>query len=155
MAKFEDAIDFVLKHEGGVSNDLDDAGGLTKWGICSRDYPQVFEDGFSLNDAKAIYRSKYWCYDSVRDQSVATKVFDMAVNMGPANAHRCLQKALNAKGDGVFGIITLGLTNQADPAKLLYELTVRAVIYYVTLAVAKPSQAKFLEGWIRRACDRP
>jgi hypothetical protein len=35
------AVEKLLTHEGGYSNDPRDRGGETKFGICGREYPQL------------------------------------------------------------------------------------------------------------------
>jgi len=155
MADFNDAINFVLKHEGGTSNHTADPGGLTKFGISSKQYPQVSNVTFTLFDAKTIYQRDFWKYDKVTDQRVAAKIFDMAVNMGASKAHQQVQVVLNLNRDGVFGDDTLAKVNASDPETLLNELCIRSGVFYALIGVTKPAQAAFIPGWIRRAFDKP
>ena len=115
------------------------------------------------DQAVAIYRECYWLtgiYDAIVNQDIATKVFDLAVNMGHRAAHRLLQKALrkyknfyetNIKVDGVFGPKTLGAVNAIHAPLLLSELRIQAAVYYVNLMVKKPGLVRFAYNWMRRA----
>jgi len=110
----------------------------------------------TLDQAKAIYKRDYWIYSRIQDQDVATKVFDLAVNLGPPAAHRLLQTALLALGetvavDGVFGPQTLAAANRVDPERLLREIRAQAAVYYAQTVLITPSEQKFLLGWMRRA----
>ena len=40
--KFSEAIEIVLKHEGGYVNDPDEPGGETKYGISKRSFPKYY-----------------------------------------------------------------------------------------------------------------
>ena len=156
MATFDKAIGAVLEHEGGYTFDPNDPGGETKYGISRKTYPNLDIKALTLDQAKAIYKRDYWIYSRIQDQDVATKVFDMAVNLGPPAAHRLLQTALLALGetvavDGVFGPQTLAATNLVNPEQLLQELRARAAVYYAQTVVANPPEQKFLLGWMRRA----
>jgi lysozyme family protein len=48
--------------EGGekVTDDPRDPGGLTKWGICQRSYPDLDIRARPESDAREIYRRDYW-----------------------------------------------------------------------------------------------
>ncbi|HEX9247111.1 MAG TPA: glycosyl hydrolase 108 family protein [bacterium] len=156
MATFDKAIGTVLEHEGGYSFDPNDPGGETKYGISRKAYPGLDVKALTLDQAKAIYKRDYWIYSRIQDQDVATKVFDMAVNLGPPAAHRLLQTALNGPGgtvavDGVFGPQTLAATNRVNPEQLLQELRAQAAVYYAQTVLTNPSEQKFLLGWMRRA----
>ena len=120
---FSAAIKTVLKHEGGFVNDPDDPGGATNWGISLRflkgqglEVGDVDHDGdidaddilkMSQSDAIAIYRQAFWVkngYGSFPDHRVAAKTFDLCVNMGPRQAHKILQRAINAaRGQHGYG----------------------------------------------------
>src|SRR5207237_2697270 len=127
MATFGKAIGTVLEHEGGYTFDPNDPGGETKWGISRKAYPSLDIKNLTLEQAKAIYKRDYWIYGRIQDQDVATKIFDMAVNLGPPAAHRLLQTALLALGetvavDGVFGLRTLEASKRVITELLLQEL---------------------------------
>jgi lysozyme family protein len=157
--RFEHAVSFVLSHEGGYSNDIDDDGGETKYGISKRSYPHIDVDTLTIDEAKGIYKRDFWesqLYKDIKDVNLATKVFDLAVNMGSSWAHRLIQRALKSTGqniaeDGVLGPITLTAINKADLTDLLAALKSEAAGYYRTLAATKPKRAKFLKGWLKRA----
>lgn len=177
------AVALVLKHEGGFVHDPADPGGATNFGVSLR-FAQAelakdgdgdgFLDGdfdrdgdvdvgdiraMSLEDAADVYFRHWWQrhgYDRINDQAVATKVFDLAVNMGAPQAHKCLQRALRAAwfptaDDGVLGPQTLSSTNAAEARSLLAALKSEAAGFYRGLAAAKPPLAKFLPGWLNRA----
>ena len=169
MASFDKAIPTILKHEGGYVNDLLDPGGETNFGISKRSFPDVDIKNLSEDQAIDIYRERYWLhhiYDAIVDQDTATKVFDLAVNMGHRAAHRLLQKSLrkfrhvafknaynmpNLKIDGIFGPKTLEAVNAAEPSSVLAELRIQAAVYYVNLMVKKPGLVRFAYNWMRRA----
>jgi len=157
--RFLRAVEVVLKHEGGYVNDPRDPGGETKWGISRRSYPNLDVANLTREDAIAIYYRDFYSkygYGRLNDEAVATKVFDMAVNMGPATAHRLLQEALVFLGypvdiDGIIGPQTIAAANKADPKRLLQVLRWRAAEHYYRIAVQRPQSRAFLIGWLRRA----
>ena len=57
---FETAVDFILSVEAGLVNDPSDPGGLTKFGISQRAYPDVNIRDLTLDGAKTLYRKDYW-----------------------------------------------------------------------------------------------
>ena len=165
MASFDKAIPTILRHEGGLVDDPLDPGGITNFGISKRTFPDVDIKTLREDQAIAIYRECYWLggiYDAIVNQNTATKVFDLAVNMGHKAAHRLLQKALrkfgsvhglNIKIDGIFGLMTLQAVNSVSPWWLLEELRVQAAVYYVNLMVKKPGLVRFAYNWMKRAYD--
>lgn len=156
MARFEDAIDFVIKNEvgnypnGGYVNHPADPGGETKWGISKRANPTVDIKNLTLEGAKEIYRKKYWLFDGITTQAVATKLFDSYVNMGHA-AIKQAQAIVGSTQDGFYGPNTEAKINALDPVKFLSYYRVWLVRYYEDLVTAKPEMKVFLNGWIRRA----
>jgi lysozyme family protein len=92
--------------------------------------------------------------------TICKRVFDFAVNGGRGASVRCLQQALNsllAPGeaplaeDGVWGPMTLGAANAADPAALVSSFQAKRVAYYQAIVAADPSKEKYLAAWIARA----
>jgi lysozyme family protein len=158
VANFEDAIAFVLPHEGGYVFDTRDPGGESKFGISKRSYPKVDIANLTVEEAKAIYRRDYWkpVYEQINSQAIANKVLDFSVNMGSHQAHKLLQQACNECGeltsvDGTFGNLTLHAINSADPDLLLVELKRQAVGFYQHLVAVNPVKSCFLVGWCKRA----
>ena len=163
MADFKLAIDFVLKHEdarltGEVTHD---SGGTTKFGISQRSHPTIDVKHLSLADAEEIYRNEYWSKmqgDEIRDDDVAAKLLDMAVNMGPHQAIVLCQRALNVlalhqalEEDGVMGPATLAALNDGEPRLLVAVLRSFCEEFYRQIAAVKPEYHKYLHGWLIRA----
>ena len=88
MNDFDKALKFVLKWEGGYSNDPNDPGGETKYGISKRSYPELDISKLTLKQVKEIYYQNYWlkagCDDLPYPFNIV--VFDTAVNMGRRRA---------------------------------------------------------------------
>ena len=159
MSDFDKAFAWLMDLEGGWSNDPSDAGGETKYGISQRTYPNLDIANLTLEEARGIYLVDWWKpggYAAIDDQHIANKTFDAAVNMGALNAHKLLQRACNDCGaivtvDGHLGPITFGAINSLDPAVLLDAFRLRMKEYYLELIARKPSNAKFRNGWLKRA----
>lgn len=158
MADFMTACLKTLDWEGTYSNNPNDPGSETNWGITKRDHPDVDIGSLTKTQAIAIYRQSYWnpLYDQISDQSVADKLFDLGVNQGMGTAVKLLQHALAfleegpIVAEGVFGSITIAATNSADPAKLLAELKAQAAANYMRIVGARPASVQFALGWARR-----
>jgi lysozyme family protein len=102
---FDDAFDRLIGHEGGLVNDPRDPGGLTKFGISQRSYPDLDIRALTRDDARAIYFRDFWQRvnaDRLPD-GVAFQLFDFAVNSGPETAVRYLQRAVRVADDGYWG----------------------------------------------------
>ena len=176
MSCFEAAIATVLLHEG-IGGDAQDPGGPTHYGISLRFLKTLDEreqtgflagdfnhDGcidaldiqsLQRSDAVALYRTFWWepyGYERIIHQPIATKVFDLTVNMGAQASHRCLQRAVRAVcsvclvEDGVFGPQTLQTVNTLHPEALLAAYRSEAASHYRLL-----HQPRFEKGWLNRA----
>ena len=154
--KIDDAVEIVLKHEGGYVNDKKDPGGETNMGISKRAYPHIDIKNLTKSDAKKIYYKDYWLKPKVNviPNNLKYIYFDMCVNMGKGRAVKIIQEACNAKGsslkiDGGLGPKTLSAIRKTK----LSEGRVKAyrVKYYVNLIAKKPSLEKFYYGWYKRA----
>lgn len=88
MKDFEKALQFVLKWEGGYSNDPNDPGGETKYGISKRSYPELDISKLTLKQAEKIYYENYWLKTGCDQLPYPFNivVFDTAVNMGRRRA---------------------------------------------------------------------
>lgn len=167
MATFEEAVHKLLGIEKGTVDHPQDRGGLTKWGISARRYPE--EDIATLSQARAIelYRRDFWnpLYEKL-DQPLANKILDVTVNLPHGDARpyyqtdmlgiRLVQQAIAALGnrdlsiDGRFGPQTLQALRLGNGPFILRGIRQQQADYYVDLARANPSQLVFLKGWMRR-----
>ena len=156
--RFLKAVAFVLEHEGGYVDDPDDPGGETKYGISRRFFPQEDIKGLTLERAIEIYFEHFWRseYDQIRDERLAVKLFDMAVNLGPFRAHWLLQEAVNDDPwtqiavDGVIGPQTLAAIGEQHREALYHRFLYRCDDHYRRLKVKK-----FINGWLNRLYDEP
>lgn len=106
---FDEAFDMLLGHEGGLSRDPTDRGGVTKYGISQASYPEEDIPNLTKARAKELARRDYW--DKVMcdlfPPAIRFDLFDMAYNSGVTPAVKSLQKALRVVEDGVIGPKTL------------------------------------------------
>ena len=156
MADFDPAVAKTLIREGGArfTDNPDDHGGATKYGISQRAYPNVDIRNLTEDGAKAIYKRDYWdrvAGDTLKSQAVAENVFDTAVNMGATTATKLVQMTLDLDVDGKFGPGTTKAVNATDEQEFLAEFTVAKVARYAAICNKDRSQSKFLLGWINRA----
>ncbi|MDR1208265.1 MAG: hypothetical protein LBJ89_02845 [Holosporales bacterium] len=156
MGDFAKAIKFVLANEGGISDEVHDSGGVTKFGISQKSYPDCDIENLTEEDAIEIYRQDFWLPYQDFDDRLATKVFDLSVNMGHKRAVQILQRALQCLGakivdDGVLGPLTKQVIELANVDLLLTAIKSEAAGVYRNLAATNSSQKKFLNGWLRRA----
>lgn len=160
MSAFDQAFEYSMEFEGWseTTNDPDDPGGLTKFGVSKASHPNVDIANLTLDGAKAIYRKGYWDAikgDQFDDERVAIKLFDIAVNAGVRKASLLLQQALCDMGsvvdvDGRLGPKTLDAANDVDADVLFVFLVALLETFYRSLG--KP---KYLKGWLRRARTLP
>jgi lysozyme family protein len=65
-SEFETAVAAVIEEEtggdpnGGLTDDPNDPGGVTKWGISQRAHPQLDVNNLSRTDAEGVYKAEYW-----------------------------------------------------------------------------------------------
>jgi len=95
MKDFDKSLKFILKWEGGYSNDPRDPGGETKFGICKRSYPELDISKLTLEQAKEIYYQNYWLKCGCQNMTYPLNlvVFDCAVNMGRRRAGELWEKS--------------------------------------------------------------
>lgn len=155
MANFELAVTKTLLREGGskLTKTPGDVGGVTKYGISKRAYPQIDIEKLTEEKAKQIYRTDYWDKinaDLIPSQIVAEEIFDTAVNMGVKGAVKLVQLVLNLVPDGQFGPKTLAAVISLDDASFLTKFKLVKIARYAAICNSDPIQTKFLLGWINR-----
>lgn len=98
LSNYTKSLAYVLKDEGGYTNDPRDPGGPTNFGITIADYRMYINKGGTAEDvknmtvtqAKTIYKSKYWDAMNCSDlpSGVDYTVFDYGVNSGITRSKR-------------------------------------------------------------------
>lgn len=183
---------------GGLVDHKDDPGGITKWGVSLRWLVSIGDlngDGWLDGDinrdgkvdaddirqmtdeqAMALYHTHWWekyRYGTINNQVIATKVIDLAINMGPKQCHVIVQRALRATGkilatDGILGPKTFSAINTAPVGELRAAIREGAAGFYRGLILRNdallaagvthfPSGARvtdfsnFRVGWMNRA----
>ncbi|MBS0427618.1 MAG: glycoside hydrolase family 108 protein [Proteobacteria bacterium] len=151
---FDEAFDRLLGHEGGYVNDPRDPGGETNWGItvavARREGYQGPMRDLPCDTAKAIYRRKYW--NAVRadelPDSVRFDVFDAAVNHGPVQSAKWLQRTVGTTADGVIGAQTVAAARIAGPL-IAAHFNGERLQFYTDLG----TWPTFGKGWARRVAS--
>ena len=149
---FDTAFERLIGHEGGYVDHPNDPGGATRYGVTehvarAHGYTGHMKE-FPLDLAKKIYRTTYW--DAVRAEDCPADVrfdlFDAAVNSGPAQAVKWIQRAVGVADDGKIGpktLLALKMTNGPATAA-------RFNGHRLAFLASLPTWATFGRGWARR-----
>jgi lysozyme family protein len=157
---YDASLKRVLVHEGGYSNDKNDPGGPTMWGITHIDYDAFRRlRGLETQDVRkmtkaecdAIYRKKYWTGSRCDDLPAGVDycVFDGSVNSGVAQSAKWLQRALGVTADGHIGDRTLLAAKEADAADLVRSICDQRMKFLRALRTFPT----FGKGWTRRVSE--
>ena len=163
---FENALDLVLKSEGGFETQSTDSGnhlpdgraGSTNLGVTQANWETYVGHPVTWNDMKALtrekvapfYKRKYW--DVVHGDDLPTPIdymaFDLAVNTGPGRAIKLLQEAIGTTPDGSLGPLSLSAIHSI-PVKLLVErFTDTKEKFYKSL-----NNPTYEHGWLNRVAS--
>jgi len=154
--RFDRCLAEVLRLEGGYTDNPDDPGGPTNFGITQATLatawgrPATAKDVAALTvaDVAEIYRTRYWAKTRCGElpAGLDLAVVDTAVNMGPETAVRLLQRALGVSADGVVGSATLARVEAAPIASVIRTLSEMRRSRYRALVKFEA----FGKGWLRR-----
>ncbi|WP_207485971.1 glycoside hydrolase family 108 protein [Arenibaculum pallidiluteum] len=156
---FDKCVEVVLAAEGGYVDDPDDPGGATNFGITKatleawreRTVTKAEVEALSRNEAKEIYRARYWLPMRCNDlpPGVDLMVFHFGVNAGPSRSVKLLQRAAGVTEDGSVGPLTLKAIAETDCKDLVDALSRLQGEYYRSLSTFP----KFGKGWLNRIAD--
>lgn len=160
----------ILQNEGGYVNDPNDAGGATNKGIAWQTWQRYAKEDLGVEptlanlkkltneQAEIIYRKRYWepsGFNELTDPKLALMSYDWTITSGGAGKQ--IQKLLNSEFgqslnvDGAIGPKTINAMNSVtDSSKLTERIADIRKAYYRNLADIKPTNAKFLTGWLNR-----
>lgn len=162
------------RSEGGYSNDPNDSGGETNWGITKKiaranGYTGEMKD-LTRERARKIAKSQYWDLIRLDDVGsisdlVALEMFDTGFNCGQAEAVKYLQRALtlfNRRGkdyedlnvDGLIGGFTLTALKafivkrgKDGETVLLRALNSQQGGHYLNLGEIREKDEDYMFGW--------
>jgi lysozyme family protein len=171
---FAYAFEHTIGLEGGYSDNPNDRGGKTKYGITEKvarahGYKGDMKD-LPLDTAKAIAKSQYW--DTLRlddvcvlSPTVAHELFDTGYNTGVGVAGQFLQRTLNALNrkasdygdvtvDGIVGPLTVACLREflkrrgkTGEKVLLTALNALQGSRYIEISESRPDNEAFTFGW--------
>lgn len=172
---FDQALDALLKDEGGYTNNPNDAGGETQYGITTvearaRGYGGPMKD-LPIDFAKHIYTENYWTspgFDKVasHNETVAVKLFNAGVNVGTRRVIGWLQTILNglnrnqadypdvqidmACGPSTVSAMTkfLQVRGKDGETVLLRAINAMQGAHYIGIATSNVRNEEFLFGWL-------
>lgn len=162
---FGEALDFVLKEEGGYVDDPNDHGGSTNKGVTQAAYDGYRNSTGSgsqsvryINDAEVyeIYFNRYWIAGKCDQMNFPINLvhMDACVNSGLRAAMKLLQRALDVEDDGVFGkqtIAALAIAKGSGAHMIAQSYMLERVFFYDSLDDNDQSQTKFLTRlWLKR-----
>lgn len=152
MITFDEAFERLIGHEGGYSDNPNDPGKITMYGVTEA---VARANGYKghmkllpLSVAKAIYKSSYWDKARCDDlpDAVRFDTFDAAVNSGVGQAVKFLQRAAGVQDDGVIGPKTLSAVRAMDPQLLDKRISGYRLRFMTELKNWPP----FAKGWAAR-----
>ncbi len=160
-SNFESCLDLIFGREGRFSNNPQDNGGATQFGITlatlkswrksqgdKREITEADVRALKKDEAGAIYRNRYW--NPIRGdelpRGVDLIVFDFGVNAGPVTSAKMLQKIVGADPDGAIGPATLRCVALMKPRDIIDEMARRRLTYYKGL----DDWETFGKGWTNR-----
>ena len=183
MTNFDRCQQFVLRWEGGLTDDAADSGGLTNWGVSwaylkdlEKSRPSVLRDilgtstvtrqtikSLTREQAGALFKFSFWDPFSLDDQplAVALCAYDCNVNHGSFNAMKIVQRACNLlpsvmpklSVDGKFGPKTRAAMRRLNCPNGIGALANKRQDFYDAIVANRPSQKVFIKGWTRRCND--
>jgi len=158
-SSYDEALRRLLAHEGGYTHHPSDPGGPTNFGITIHDYRKYLKadataadvKAMSLDDAKAIYRAKYWNAMACDDLPVGVDyaVFDYGVNSGIGRAAKVLQRIVGVADDGRIGARTLAAVRAGNAAALVAAICEERLAFLKRLK----TWPVFGKGWGRRVAE--
>lgn len=153
---FAEALQHVLKHEGGFVHHKDDPGGMTNLGCtkavweewCGHPVDEKVMRNLTPADVAPLYKRKYW--DKVKGDDLPHGidycVFDTAINSGPGRAIKLLQGVVGTEQDGDLGPKTLAAVKSFGDKNLLQDYSKRRLSFMMDLK----NWPTFGKGWTDR-----
>jgi len=155
-SNFKQALEYLVKSEGGYVDNPKDPGGRTNLGVTQkvweswvgRESNEKEMRALTKADVEPLYKRKYW--DACRCDDLPTGldylVFDFAVNAGVGRSAKTLQSCIGVSVDGQIGNQTIETTKKIAPSDLIEQFSEAKINFYKSL-VTFPT---FGKGWLNR-----
>lgn len=176
MAEFKTAFQKTITHEGGYINDPDDKGGETYksisrashnnwsgWEMIDKyknksGFPANLDKDVELqNQVEIFYLYEFWLplkADQIQNQMNADSIFDFSVNTGIITSVQLSQSLMgDIHVDGIIGVRTLSKLNGVDLKHFQAAFIVGKIAYYIYIIKKRPTNKKYLYGWVTRALE--
>ena len=162
---FDKAFTFTIwsetsgRKDGGYTNDKDDPGGETKYGISKRAFPNEDIKNLTLERAKEIAYKNYWvlsdCDKIVNNKYplLAIATFDAGFNCGAVTAKKFIQKYLEITEDGIIGPNTLREISKKTDLKMTIGVIFEREDYFDLIISKNGKLDKYDDGWENRLID--
>lgn len=164
MADFNQAVQILLRHEGGYVCNPKDPGGATNFGIT---IPTLAKyrgvdittlsatdiQGLQQSEAIAIYHSMWWekmLLDQVQSQQVATVMLDQGVLFGASVVVERIQGLVGVAADGEMGPNSVTYINKVPNGQYLAFQLIRSCSHRDIITAQANNEEEFLGGWIDR-----
>ena len=170
--RFQYAMKTVIKLEGGLSNDKNDPGGITKYGLslrylksahlcidgdCKDDSNEIIH--LTLTEADSVYYRQWYekyGYNRIKNEDLLTDIMSFSINAGACEAHKLVIRALNdITNDGipVDCILTqkaIDMVNLIEPVVFHSAFQQEEEDFYKQIVKRNPHLKVFLKGWLSR-----
>lgn len=158
--KEKKVIDFIRECEGSWSDDANDAGGCTLYGISIKTYKAYYGNNMQCKDLRQMTPEEWYnifkkgFYDKancgeINNDSIALLVCDMCWGSGTVTAARRIQKTLGCKVDGHIGDETLAALN-ANDREVFDKLWNMRKSWINELVKNNPTNKNYEKGWMSR-----
>lgn len=149
--EIDELIEDVIQREGTEFTDHPaDRGGPTKYGITAGTLLAWMVRNLTKEMAVEIYEYQYLKGPKIHHlpDSMIPVVFDSAVNHGPSQAIRWLQRAVGVEEDGLIGPVTIRAASTSTG--VVEKIVGYRKDFYRWLVDRDQSQKVFLAGWMKR-----
>jgi len=155
-SNFKQALEYLVKSEGGYVDNPKDPGGRTNLGVTQkvweswvgRESNEKEMRALTKTDVEPLYKRKYW--DACRCDDLPTGldylVFDFAVNAKVGRSAKTLQICVGVSVDGQIGNQTIEAIKKIAPSDLIERFSEAKINFYKSL-VTFPT---FGKGWLNR-----
>lgn len=163
-----DLIAGVLEREGDkFTNDPNDAGGPTKYGVTQRGYSLFLGRPVSVGTIRDLEEVQaiafyHWYFEAtglmaIHNDAIRIFALDFAVLSGRARAVKGLQKIVGVATDGICGPLTVAAVNGQAPRPVLKAYIHDRMDHLISTALAEvpedvclSTDLEYLHGWWHR-----